>query len=68
LPLLLVHPHYPALLLVHLHYPAVGAEESGGFRYFWMCDSCPQTVRDVSGKAPFEVLSLAEPIAAALQI
>mmetsp|Transcript_19699 Transcript_19699/g.55004 ORF Transcript_19699/g.55004 Transcript_19699/m.55004 type:complete len:411 (+) Transcript_19699:41-1273(+) len=46
----------------------VGAEESGGFRYFWMCDSCPTTVRDVSGKAPFEVLSLAEPIAAALQI
>lgn len=39
-----------------------------GFRYFWMSDSCPQTVRDITGKAPFEVLSLAAPIASALQI
>jgi len=46
----------------------VGAAASSGFRYFWMSDSCPQTVRDLEGKAPFEVLTLAEPIAAALQI
>ncbi len=39
-----------------------------GFRYFWLSDSCPQTVRDVRNKAPFEVLSLAGPIASALQI
>ena len=45
-----------------------GAERSGGFRYFWLTDSCPQTVGEVSGRAPFEVLSLAAPIAAALQI
>lgn len=43
-----------------------GAQD--GFRYFWLSDSCPQTVRDVRSKAPFEVLSLAGPIAAALQI
>jgi len=58
-------PPNPKPFMFHF---AVGAEESGGFRYFWMCDSCPQTVRDVASKAPFEVLSLAEPIAAALQI
>ena len=39
-----------------------------GFKYFWLTDSCPQTVRQIEGIAPFEVLSLAEPIAAALQI
>lgn len=46
--------------------PAAGAQD--GFRYFWMSDSCPQTVRDITGKAPFEVLTLAQPIADALQI
>lgn len=49
-----------------LPHRAAGAAD--GFRYFWMCDSCPTTVRDIQGKAPFEVLSLAGPIAAALQI
>lgn len=39
-----------------------------GFRYFWLTDSCPQTVRQVENSGPFEVLSLAAPIAAALQI
>lgn len=38
-----------------------------GFRYFWLTDSCPQTVRNLDA-APFEVLTLADPIAAALQI
>lgn len=45
-----------------------GSGASTGFRYFWLTDSCPQTVSQVKGKAPFEVLSLAGPIAAALQI
>lgn len=45
-----------------------GAGAGDGFRYFWMSDSCPQTVRDITGKAPFEVLTLAAPIAGALQI
>ncbi|KAL6745527.1 ribose-phosphate pyrophosphokinase [Haematococcus lacustris] len=45
-----------------------GQGSSEGFRYFWMSDSCPQTVRDITGKAPFEVLTLAAPIAGALQI
>lgn len=47
-----------------------GAAAGGGaaFRYFWLSDSCPQTVAAVEGRAPFEVLTLAGPIAAALQI
>lgn len=48
--------------------PADGASANSGFRYFWLTDSCPQTTRAVEGRKPFEVLSLAEPIAAALQI
>jgi len=36
------------------------------FTHFWMTDSCPLTVKDVEGKAPFKVLSLARPIAEAL--
>lgn len=43
-------------------------EAADGFAYFWITDSCSQTVRLVRGVRPFEVLSLAEPIAAALQI
>eukprot|EP00252_Welwitschia_mirabilis_P010522 TRINITY_DN2382_c0_g2_i3.p1 TRINITY_DN2382_c0_g2~~TRINITY_DN2382_c0_g2_i3.p1 ORF type:complete len:329 (+),score=51.61 TRINITY_DN2382_c0_g2_i3:120-1106(+) len=43
-----------------------GAEH--GFSYFWITDSCPQTVKEVKDRPPFEVLSLAGPIATALQI
>eukprot|EP00250_Pteridium_aquilinum_P033910 c6627_g1_i2 orf=65-1345(+) len=39
-----------------------------GFAYFWITDSCPLTVKEVIGRAPFEVLSLAGSIAAALHI
>ncbi|KAH7307399.1 hypothetical protein KP509_22G057300 [Ceratopteris richardii] len=38
------------------------------FAYFWITDSCPLTVREVIGKPPFEVLSLAGSIAGALHI
>ena len=38
------------------------------FKHFWITDSCPKTGRAVANQAPFEVISLAEPIAAALQI
>ena len=31
------------------------------FKYFWITDSCPQTVRQVAGVRPFEILSLAVP-------
>jgi hypothetical protein len=41
---------------------------AGGFRYFWLTDSCPQTVDAVQDRQPFEVLTLAGPIAEALQI
>ncbi|XVF43941.1 hypothetical protein PTKIN_Ptkin02bG0081400 [Pterospermum kingtungense] len=39
-----------------------------GLTYFWITDSCPQTVKEVKSKPPFEILSLAGSIAAALQI
>ncbi len=38
------------------------------FKYFWMTDSCPRTVQAVQGQAPYEIISLAQPIMAALQI
>ncbi|KAH7289422.1 hypothetical protein KP509_30G001000 [Ceratopteris richardii] len=38
------------------------------FSYFWITDSCPLTVKEVRGKSPFEILSLAASIAAALHI
>jgi hypothetical protein len=41
---------------------------TGGFRYFWLTDSCPQTVEAVQDRKPFEVLTLAGLIAEALQI
>ena len=37
-------------------------------RYFWITDSCAHTVKAVTDREPFEILSLAAPIAAALQI
>lgn len=62
-------PPNPALPSPPLRSSAEGA--ASGFRYFWMSDSCPSAT-DVSGpegaSGPFEVLSLAGPIAAALQI
>lgn len=39
-----------------------------GLTYFWITDSCPLTVKEVKNRAPFEVISLAESITAALQI
>ncbi len=48
------------------HDPSEGAKD--GFKNFWLTDSCPQTAKAVEGKAPFRLLSLAEPIAAALEI
>uniref|UniRef100_A0A7N0TQ37 Phosphoribosyltransferase domain-containing protein n=1 Tax=Kalanchoe fedtschenkoi TaxID=63787 RepID=A0A7N0TQ37_KALFE len=38
------------------------------FSYFWITDSCPQTVKAIENKAPFEIISLAGSIANALQI
>ncbi|XP_021898428.1 ribose-phosphate pyrophosphokinase 4 isoform X2 [Carica papaya] len=43
-----------------------GSEKA--FEYFWITDSCPQTVKAIGNRAPFEVLSLAGSIAEALQI
>ncbi|KAJ4843792.1 ribose phosphate diphosphokinase subunit prs3 [Turnera subulata] len=45
-----------------------GGHPGSGLTYFWITDSCPLTVKDVTNKRPFEVLSLAGPISAALQI
>ena len=47
--------------------PVAEGAKPGCFRYFWITDSCPAAV-DVARREPFEVLSLAAPIAAALQI
>ncbi|GAA0145093.1 nucleotide kinase [Lithospermum erythrorhizon] len=41
---------------------------SAGMSYFWITDSCPQTVEEVKNRRPFEILSLSASIAAALQI
>lgn len=38
------------------------------FEHFWITDSCPQTVTAVRGVAPFQVITLAGTIAAALHI
>lgn len=38
------------------------------FKYFWISDSCPETAAAVRGVKPFEVLSLADAIAATLRI
>jgi phosphoribosylpyrophosphate synthetase len=35
----------------------------GGFRRFWITDSCPRTMRSVNGVKPFEILTLAESLA-----
>lgn len=48
------------------HDNGVGPEN--GFAYFWITDSCPLTAKEVVGRFPFEVLSLAGPIGAALQV
>uniref|UniRef100_A0A6N2NHE1 ribose-phosphate diphosphokinase n=1 Tax=Salix viminalis TaxID=40686 RepID=A0A6N2NHE1_SALVM len=45
-----------------------GGDPGAGLTYFWITDSCPLTVKEVMNKRPFEVLSLADSIAAALQI
>ncbi|KAF3789566.1 Ribose-phosphate pyrophosphokinase 3, partial [Nymphaea thermarum] len=48
------------------HDSGVGPEN--GFTYFWITDSCPLTVKEVSSRRPFEILSLAKAIASSLQI
>ncbi|KAL8532701.1 hypothetical protein ACS0TY_009059 [Phlomoides rotata] len=45
-----------------------GGNPGTGMTYFWITDSCPETVKQVKNKAPFEVLSLAAAIASAIQI
>ncbi|KAK9104376.1 hypothetical protein Scep_021220 [Stephania cephalantha] len=45
-----------------------GGSPESGLTYFWITDSCPLTVKEVKNRRPFEVLSLAGAIAAALQI
>ncbi|KAM7251773.1 hypothetical protein ACFE04_023656 [Oxalis oulophora] len=45
-----------------------GGHPEMGLANFWITDSCPQTVKEVKNKPPFEILSLAGSIAATLQI
>ncbi|KAE8692318.1 Ribose-phosphate pyrophosphokinase 3 [Hibiscus syriacus] len=44
-----------------------GGHPENGLTYFWITDSCPGTVKEVMNKSPFEILSLAGSVAAALQ-
>lgn len=37
---------------------------TSGFAKFWTTDSCPGSAKAVSGQRPFEVVSLADSIAA----
>jgi len=43
-------------------------EKEGGFKFVWITDSSPLIAKAVEGRQPFEVISLCEPIAEALQI
>lgn len=45
-----------------------GKGAAHGFAHFWITDSCPKTAQAVKEHLPFQVLSLAGPIQAALQI
>ncbi|KAJ4711033.1 Ribose-phosphate pyrophosphokinase 4 [Melia azedarach] len=45
-----------------------GGNPESGLAYFWITDSCPMTVNEVTHQPPFEVLSLAGSIATTLQI
>ena len=47
---------------------ALAAAAAPFFKYFWISDSCPETAAAVGGVEPFEVLSLADAIAATLRI
>eukprot|EP00884_Botryococcus_braunii_P022639 jgi/Botrbrau1/9059/Bobra.0376s0033.1 len=38
------------------------------FKFFWVTDSCPDTCKAVEGQKPFEIISLAGPITATLQV
>jgi hypothetical protein len=55
-----------ANLIFLLNYVSVGPEN--GLAHFWMTDSCQLTVSQVKNQPPFEIISLAGAIAAALQI
>ncbi|CAO2166233.1 unnamed protein product [Urochloa humidicola] len=48
--------------------PDNGEGPEHGLSHFWLTDSCPLTVKAVKDRRPFEILSLAGPIASALQI
>uniref|UniRef100_A0A0D9YEC9 Phosphoribosyltransferase domain-containing protein n=1 Tax=Oryza glumipatula TaxID=40148 RepID=A0A0D9YEC9_9ORYZ len=48
--------------------PDNGEGPGHGLSHFWITDSCPLTVNAVKDRQPFEILSLAGPIASALQI
>ncbi|QCD90669.1 ribose-phosphate pyrophosphokinase [Vigna unguiculata] len=45
-----------------------GGHPETAFTYFWITDSCPLTVKEVTNRPPFEILSLASSISASLQI
>ena len=50
------------------HDGAAAPATKGDFAHFWITDSVPHVAAAVEGVSPFEVLSLAESIAKAVQI
>lgn len=56
------------IFLIPIYLLTFSGSPENGMTYFWITDSCPRTVKEVKDRKPFEVLSLAAPIAAALQI
>lgn len=49
-------------------FEACTGDGSFGWRKVWITDSCPQTTKAVRDREPFEILTLAEPIANALRV
>ncbi|KAJ8451611.1 hypothetical protein Cgig2_018245 [Carnegiea gigantea] len=65
-------PAWKVAVMPLMDYHLFGMKEVGqpqeGLSYFWITDSCPVTVKEVKNRPPFEVISLAGSITAALQI
>lgn len=59
---------FVVLFLKRLTIWLIPEDSEKAFAYFWITDSCPLTVKAISNRAPFEVLSLAGSISDALQI
>lgn len=55
-------------MLTNLFIVKISEGPEHALSHFWITDSCPLTVEAVKDRRPFEILSLADSIASALQI